>query len=182
MITVCIWKPGTYSFFSRRSTFLSRPNTFQVIPGRLNALSDSLSCKHQLLMSDWTFHQEVTNSIFLTFGYPLGFLFATRDNHILHVRVQFTIQQRWRLSRCRPLETNWFLTPISLCLYLGVSRCALERSSWSPHWWPRRFWFNDLLSPLYDFSRKLTHRSYFLSQRDRFHKLQTCSTSSLAII
>ncbi|KAH3850772.1 hypothetical protein DPMN_093245 [Dreissena polymorpha] len=35
--------------------------SFKHIPGRLNTLSDSKSCKHQFLLSDWTFHQEETN-------------------------------------------------------------------------------------------------------------------------
>ncbi|KAH3867049.1 hypothetical protein DPMN_030174 [Dreissena polymorpha] len=35
--------------------------SFKHIPGRLYALSNSLSCKNQFLLSDWTFHQELTN-------------------------------------------------------------------------------------------------------------------------
>ena len=57
------------------------------IPGRLNALADGLSRKHQLLPSEWTLHQEVTNQIFLMFGYPMVDLFATRHNHRLPLYV-----------------------------------------------------------------------------------------------
>ncbi|KAH3820696.1 hypothetical protein DPMN_122444 [Dreissena polymorpha] len=36
-------------------------------------------------------------------------------------------------------------------------------------WWPRRALFNDLLSLLYDYPRKLPYRSDLLSQRGRLH-------------
>ncbi|KAH3888555.1 hypothetical protein DPMN_012593 [Dreissena polymorpha] len=43
--------------------------------------------EHQFLPSDWTLHQEVANQIFLTFGYTLVDLVATRDNHRLPLYV-----------------------------------------------------------------------------------------------
>ena len=57
------------------------------IPGRLNAMADGLSCKHQLLPSEWTLHQEVANQIFLTFDRVLVDLFVTRDNNRLPLYV-----------------------------------------------------------------------------------------------
>ena len=46
------------------------------IPVRLSALAYSLSCKHQLLPSEWTLHQEVANLIFYQLGDPMVDLFA----------------------------------------------------------------------------------------------------------
>ncbi|KAH3786380.1 hypothetical protein DPMN_164487 [Dreissena polymorpha] len=45
IITPCIRKPGTYSFFARTSTFLSRPNTYQVVstPCRTVCLANTSS-------------------------------------------------------------------------------------------------------------------------------------------
>ena len=57
------------------------------IPGRLNALADGLSQKHQLLPSEWTLHQEVANQIFFSVNRPLVDLFVTRDNNRLPLYV-----------------------------------------------------------------------------------------------
>ena len=57
------------------------------IPGRLNALADGLSRKHQLLPSEWTLHQEVANQIFFSVDRPHVNLFATRDNNRLPLYV-----------------------------------------------------------------------------------------------
>ena len=57
------------------------------IPGRINALADGLSRKHQLLPSEWTLHQEVANQIFFSVDHPLVDLFATRDNNRLPLYV-----------------------------------------------------------------------------------------------
>ncbi|KAH3891275.1 hypothetical protein DPMN_015368 [Dreissena polymorpha] len=49
----------TRNFFLCKNLNISL--SFKHKPGRLNALSDILSCKHQFLLSDCTFHQEVTS-------------------------------------------------------------------------------------------------------------------------
>ena len=144
------------------------------IPGRLNALADGLSRKHQLLPSEWTLHQEVANQIFLTFGYPLVDLFATRDNHRLPLYVSPVYEPAaWAVDALSfdwdQLDAYAYPPPILIPQILGkisVSSCQILLIA---PWWPRRSWFNDLLGLLCDFPRELPHRSDLLSQRGRLH-------------
>ena len=58
------------------------------ILGRLNALADGLSRKHQLLPSEWTLHQKVANQMFFSVDCPLVDLFTTGDNNRLPLYVR----------------------------------------------------------------------------------------------
>ena len=49
-------------------------------------------------------------------------------------------------------------------------------------WWPRRFWFNDLLSLLVDCPGNfITGQIFYFIEAD-FMRIQTCSTTRLAVI
>ena len=80
----------------------------KLIPGRLNALADGMSQKHQLLPWEWTLHQEVAN--FFSVDRPLVDLFATRDNYRLSLYVS-PVNDAAALA-VDTLSTNWSLTPI----------------------------------------------------------------------
>jgi len=144
------------------------------IPGRLNALADGLSRKHQLLPSEWTLHQEVTNQIFFKFGYPLVDLFATRHNHRLPLYVSPVYDPAaWAIDALSfawdQLDSYAYPPPILIPQILGKIRVSSCRILLIAPWWPRRSWFNDLLSLLYDYPRNLPHRSDLLSQSGRLH-------------
>ncbi|KAH3715599.1 hypothetical protein DPMN_058311 [Dreissena polymorpha] len=64
MITPCIWKPGTYSFLARNSTFLSRPNINQVVstPCRTVCLANNSSfCQIGHFITKWPTSLDFTN-------------------------------------------------------------------------------------------------------------------------
>ena len=56
----------------------------QFVPGCLNVLADTLSCRGQVLGSEWTLHQEVCCNLFRLWPVTVDF-FATSLNHRLQV-------------------------------------------------------------------------------------------------
>ena len=137
------------------------------IPGRLNALADGLSCKHQLLPSERTLHQEVANQIFLTFDCVLVDLFATRDNNRLPLYVNPVYDAAaWAadaLSFAWDQLVAYAYPPPILIPHSRESQCERLPDSPCRPCWPRRPWFNTILGLLYDYHR-LPHRLDLLFQ------------------
>ncbi|KAH3865913.1 hypothetical protein DPMN_028960 [Dreissena polymorpha] len=133
-----------------------------------------LSRKHQLLPSEWTLHQEVTNQISSCLlicnqtqsQTPSICESGLPSSSVFNRRVFVRPTGRLRLS------------PILIPQILAKLRVSLCSIILIAPWWPRRSWFNDLLSLLYDYPRTLPHRLDLLSQEADFMRIQQCSTNT----
>ena len=173
---------GTHSqsLFQETKVLLDLCRTLNVsisakyIPGRLNALADGLSRKHQLLPSEWTLHQEVANLIFHQLGEPMVDLFATRNNHRLPLYVSPVYDPAaWSVDALSfdwdRLEAYAYPPPILIPQILAKIRASNCQILLVAPWWPRRSWFNDLLGLLKALPRSLPSRPDLLSQRGNLH-------------
>ena len=141
------------------------------LPGRLNALADSLSRRGRLLPTEWSLNQETANLIFLTLGTPLVDLFATRFNHRLPLYVSPMIDPAaWAVDALSLSWDNLFgyaYPPMSLIpAILAKIKKSNARILLVAPLWPQRSWYNDILGLLYDHPRSLPLRKDLLWQRN----------------
>ena len=174
---------GTHSlslFQEVRSLFLlcqAHDISLQVkyLPGRLNALADSLSRRRQILPAEWTLHQGVAEQIFSVLGRPMVDLFATRFNHRLPLYVSPVLDPAaWGVDA---LSLSWdslfayafppFVLLPAVLRKVRVSRCQVLLVA---PLWPQRPWFSELLDLLYAPPRRLQCREDLLSQRGVLHQ------------
>ncbi|KAH3891256.1 hypothetical protein DPMN_015349 [Dreissena polymorpha] len=155
--------------FLQNTHILFWPNTYQVAstPWRMGCLANTDTS------IVWTLHQEWTNQIFFKFGYPLVNLLATRPQLQTTSVCESSLRSssvgnRPRFRSLGPtgsvrLSPTHYNSP-----NIGENQGELMPDTPDCPWWPRRSWFNDLLSLLYDYPRKLLTGQIFY-QSGRLH-------------
>ena len=147
----------------------------QFVRGESNVVADCLSRGHQVISTEWTLHQQVCDTLWRLWGYPLIDLFATRMNYRLP---NFVSPFRDPMA----VATDAFLFPWDhMELYafppFHVVRKVLNKLYASKGtkltliapFWPQREWFPDLVGFSIDAPRRLPMRRDLLRQ-PHFHR------------
>ena len=148
----------------------------QFVPGRLYVLVDSLSCRGQVLGSEWTLHQEVCRDLFCLWPVTVD-LFATSLNHRL--QAYFLLMADPQALAVDALVQSWDNLQVYAFLPFGLLQKVLSKVRGSHNleltlitpFWPLRPWFADLLDLLVDVPARFPLRRDLLRQPNFHHFL-----------
>ena len=140
------------------------------IPGRLNVIADKLSRQGQVIQTEWSLHQDVTNRLFQTWHLPQVDMFATRYNFKLAKYVSpVPDPQAWAvdaLSVCWENLDMYAFPPMSL-LGKVVSKLSdhfYKRIILIAPGWPNMPWFCDLVEMSSQIPLCLPHQPDLVTQ------------------